>query len=206
MNSKRPKISAAIFDIGMVLLKFDFKVSVKRMENRCKTPPAEMLETLWKSGLVKLYEIGKIDTNEFARKGAQMLGFDGADAEFMEAWTNIFTPNDPMIERVRRWKKRGMPLYLISNTCEAHIAFFKSQYDVFDLFDGEVYSCREGLAKPERLLYERALTRYNLDPQATIFIDDLLENVVGARATKIQGVHYQDESTLVTELRKFELD
>jgi glucose-1-phosphatase len=205
MNSKK-QISAAIFDIGMVLLKFDFNLSVKRMENRCSTPSAEMLQVLWKSGLVKLYEVGKIDTNEFAQKASELLGFDGPDLEFMEAWTDIFTPNDPMIERVRRWKRRGMPLYLISNTCEAHITFFKSRYDIFELFDGEVYSCREGVAKPERILYERALTRYSLNPQETIFIDDLLENVQGARETQIQGLHYQDEGRLISELKAFELD
>jgi FMN phosphatase YigB (HAD superfamily) len=190
----------------MVLLKFDFNLSVKRMENRCTTPSEEMLQTLWKSGLVKLYEVGKIDTDEFAQKAAKLLGFNGPETEFMDAWTDIFTPNDPMIERVKRWKKRGMPLYLISNTCEAHITFFKSRYDVFELFDGEIYSCREGLAKPEKGLYERALRRYSLNPQETIFIDDLLENVQGACETQIRGLHYQDEGRLVSELKAFELD
>lgn len=206
MTLTKQKISAAIFDIGMVLLKFDFNVSVKRMESRCTTPSHEILKTLWGSGFVKLYEVGKISTEEFAQKSVQLLGFDGATEEFMDAWTDIFTPNEPMIERVHRWKKRKMPLYLISNTCEAHIAFFKARYDIFKWFDGEIYSCREGYAKPEKILYERALMRYKLDPQSTIFIDDLLENVLGARETKIHGVHYQDESRLVSELKEFELD
>jgi glucose-1-phosphatase len=206
MKASKQNISAAIFDVGMVLLKFDFAVSVKKMTGRCSVPADKMLQTLWASGLVKLYETGKIETGDFSHKAAVLLGFDGSDQEFMDAWTDIFTPNDPMIERARRWKKSGMPLYLISNTCEAHIEHFKSRYEVFNIFDGEIYSCREGCAKPEVIIYERALERYELDPERTVFIDDLLENVNGARSTRMQAIHYQGEDRLLVDLQSFDLD
>lgn len=199
-------VNTAIFDIGMVLLRFDFNCTIQKLKDRCMVKPEQMQAHFFGSGLVDSYDRGMISSEEFAQKGSELLGFQGTTKEFLDSWSDIFTPNLPMIERAKRWKQRGMPLYLLSNTCEAHIEFFLAKYDVFQIFEGAVYSCRERAAKPEPMIYETILKRYDLDAQKTMFIDDRLENIIAAKAFKIHGLHYEDEPRLLEALRPYKLD
>ncbi len=199
-------IRAAVFDIGMVLLRFDFSITLKKIEGRCKAGPDQIPVMLWGSGLVDAYDRGRIATDEFARKASTVIGYDGTTEEFIGHWVDIFTPVDSMIARARRWKERGMPLYLLSNTCESHIEFFTARYDLFRMFDGAVYSCRAGLMKPEKAIYEKLLREHALEASATVFIDDREENVRAARELGIRAVQYEDETGLADALRGWGLD
>ncbi len=199
-------IHSAIFDIGMVLLRFDFNHSVRRLKDRCKVKPHEIAEKFFESGLVDAYDRGRIGTPEFARQASSLIGFQGTDDELIHAWSDIFSPNEPMMERVRNWKRAGMKLYFLSNTCEAHIEFFVPRYEVFSLFDGGIYSCRVGCAKPEPAIYDRILKDYGLVPRETVFIDDRLENVIASRQFHIHGLHYEDDASLTRDLKALGLD
>lgn len=201
-----PSIRAAIFDIGMVLLRFDFSITIEKVRDRCSAGPDQIPVMLWGSGLVDAYDRGRISTEEFARKAGAVIGFRGAPEEFIRHWVEIFTPVDAMIARARRWKARGMPLYLLSNTCESHIEFFTSRYDIFRIFDGAAYSCRTGFMKPEKEIYEALIREHRLDPSATVFIDDREENVRAARELGIHAVQYEDEASVVGSLRALGLD
>jgi len=199
-------IDAVIFDIGMVLLFFDFKIALPKMERLCSVSEEKILSILFSSGLVDAYDRGKISTEEFAREGSHQMKFRGNQEEFIQIWSDIFRLNDPMAERARAWKRKGMPLFLLSNTCEAHIEFFKERYDIFKIFDGEVYSCREKCAKPDQLIYDTILDRYRLNPQRTLFIDDRSENITGASHVGIQAIQYIDEKDLKEKISIFSLD
>lgn len=199
-------IRAAIFDIGMVLLRFDFSMTVEKIRGRCSVGADQIPLMLWGSGLVDAYDRGLIDTEEFACKASTVIGFQGTGTEFISHWTDIFTPVDQMIARAHRWKERGMPLYLLSNTCESHIEFFTSRYDVFGIFDGAVYSCRGGLMKPEKQIYEKLLREYSLEPSTTVFIDDREENVSAAKELGICAIRYEDEPKLIAALQGIGLD
>ncbi len=203
---KSSPIRAAVFDIGMVLLRFDFKRTATRLDGRCRVPVTEIAPLFWERGLVDSYDRGLLSTAAFASEICQRIGFQGTAEELIVAWSDIFTPNEPMIRRVRRWKGRGLPLHLLSNTCESHVDFFTSRFDFFGEFDGAVYSCREGLLKPEPGIYERLIQRHRLDPVATVFIDDRLENVEAARSIGLQACHYTDEEKLTSDLLPWGLD
>ena len=142
------------------------------------------------------YELGHLSSIEFAVRTIGLIEFQSSTAEFMEAWADIFTPNNPMIQRAQQWNRQGIPLYALSNTNEAHINFFTKRDDVFDVFQGMVYSCREGVAKPNHAIYQRLLDRYSLKPETTLFIDDLSQNVAVARELGFQTIQYQNETIL----------
>jgi len=150
---------------------------------------------------VDAYDRGKVTTQEFAETACKLIGFKNGCEELIEAWSDIFTPNQPMIERAHRWKKQGLPLYVISNTCEAHVNFFTAKYDFFQIFNGMILSYREGLLKPEPQIYKLALSRFGLTPETTLFIDDRLENILAARELKIQAIHYEDDFSLAENLK-----
>ena len=63
---------------------------------------------------------------------------------------------------------------------------------ITELFDPLVISAQIGIMKPEAGAYEAVLKRLDRPAGETIFIDDRLENVIGAQSLGIRGVHYKD--------------
>lgn len=57
------------------------------------------------------------------------------------------------------------------------------------------------LIKPDRVIYEKHAADFGLEPSATLFIDDSLKNVEGARAAGWQAVHFTDAATLARDLK-----
>jgi putative hydrolase of the HAD superfamily len=199
-------IRAAVFDIGMVLLHFDFARATRRLAPRCSAQPANMASLVWESGLVDAYDRGQILCEAFAAEAIRRIGFTGTIEEFLEAWSDIFDPIPAMFDRVRRWKARGLFIYLLSNTCEAHVRFFTDRWDIFREFDGAIYSCRVGSLKPEPSIYRALFTGHEVDPTTAVFIDDRRENVEAARALGLHTSEYRDEATLISELTPLGLD
>lgn len=80
-------------------------------------------------------------------------------------------------------------LFVLSNMDKEIIEFLIQTYpEIFDLFDGIVYSGQTGSLKPERDIYITLLDKYKLDPKDSIFIDDQQENIVAAEELGITGI------------------
>ena len=61
-----------------------------------------------------------------------------------------------------------------------------------NLFEGIVVSADLHIIKPDERIYRYLLERYGLNPGETLFIDDRLENVEGARKVGIQAEVFQN--------------
>jgi putative hydrolase of the HAD superfamily len=118
-----------------------------------------------------------------------VLRYRGTEAEFIAAWEDIFTPNEPMVALVEKLHGR-FPLYLLSNTNDIHREYFSRRYPFFHQFTAGAYSYEAKASKPGRLIYEIAQRQLSLEPASTFFIDDLLPNIETARALGFQAHHY----------------
>jgi 2-haloacid dehalogenase len=63
---------------------------------------------------------------------------------------------------------------------------------------GEIF-----LIKPDREIYEKHARDFDLKPETTLFIDDSLANVEGARAAGWQAVQFTDAETLKRDLTAY---
>lgn len=193
-------ISAFLFDIGNVLLKFDFKLALQRLAQDCESVAAErILEMI--EPVKAAYEGGRISRSEFQAKTREIIRYTGSDEDFVSAWEDIFTENDPMVALVHQLRGK-YPLYLLSNTSDIHRDFIFRRYPVFGHFDRGIYSYEVRASKPDREIYEIAVRELGIKPQETFFIDDLLPNVNAARSVGFQAhhYHYDRHGDLVSEL------
>ena len=184
-------IRAILFDIGNVLLRFDFSGCLKALaaESEIDDP----LATFARFDQVKAaYEDGQFDRLAFLRAVFDVLRYRGTEAEFIAAWENIFEPNEPMHALVGKLRAH-YPLFLLSNTNDIHREFFMRRYPVFQHFTGGTYSDVARVSKPSRAIYEIACRDLGLEPASTFFIDDLLPNIETARALGFQTHHYHYE-------------
>lgn len=105
--------------------------------------------------------------------------------DLMSKWQLYFPPIKEMEEILNKLSKKH-DLYLLSNMShnfsEDPSLFIYSKY-----FKGLVYSCDCKLIKPNKEIYQYILTKYALEPNECLFVDDLFVNVQGAESCGIDG-------------------
>ena len=191
MNEPSKPIRAILFDIGNVLLRFDFSICLKALASQ--SDMADPLATFARFDQVKAaYEDGQIDRPAFLRAVFDVLNYRGTDADFIAAWENIFEPNEKMFAVVEQLRA-DYPLYLLSNTNDIHREYFMKRWPVFQHFRGGTFSDVVHASKPSRTIYEIACRDLALAPATTFFIDDLLPNIEMALSLGFQTHHYHHE-------------
>ena len=180
-------IRAVVFDIGNVILRFDFGIAMKRLQHQCDPISGEITARL--AALQTSYESGQITRPEFQRRATEAVRFTGEEREFVEAWEEIFTENLPMSGLIRALRPK-YPLYLLSNTSDLHVDYMWRTYPIFQLFTDAVYSYRVKCFKPDRAIFEVAVRQFGINPVETVYIDDLEKNVAAARDVGFQAFQY----------------
>ena len=108
---------------------------------------------------------------------------------------------DETVDVLRTLKAAGLRCYALSNMEPEAFAIRSARFPFMKWFDGEVISGFEGVAKPDSRIFEVLLARYDLDPEATVFVDDSKRNVEAARDLGFNVVHYTSAQQLHGELR-----
>jgi putative hydrolase of the HAD superfamily len=109
------------------------------------------------------------------------------------------------VELLRRLKKKGYPLYCLSNMHFASIEHLEKNEKFWDVFDGAVISCRLRLCKPEAGIYEHLLRTYGLEAKATLFVDDVQKNLDAAAKLGIRTLRFENAAQCERELRALRL-
>src|SRR6056300_1476168 len=96
-------------------------------------------------------------------------------------------------------KELNYPCYILSNWSAETYEGIEDQYPFLKEFDGKIISGRDFLIKPDPAIYELAISRFDLIPEETLFIDDRLDNIEAAQKLNFQTIHLTDPS-LIQEL------
>lgn len=107
-----------------------------------------------------------------------------------------------MADIVKRLKEAGYGVYGLTNWSSETFPLVKDKYAIFKQLDGMVVSGEEHLLKPDAAIYKCLLERYNLQAEESLFVDDNLANVEGARAVGMQGVQFKSAEELERTLKE----
>lgn len=187
-----PRPQAVIFDLGKVLLDFDYRIAVRRLLPRCRSSEAHLRQVLTGEPLLVDYETGLLSTAEFFARLQPLIGYTGTYEEFRLGFGDIFTPIEPMVALHAELRQRGIPTYLLSNTNEMAVEYVRSQYPWFGTFDGLVLSYEHRVMKPAPAIYEAAERLSRLAGPDLFYFDDRDENVQAAWARGWQGCIHCD--------------
>ena len=187
--------SALLFDIGNVLVRFDFTVAAQRMAKQSHASATEITQLL--SPFKDDLESGAMSDAEFVRQSMERIGFKGTAEDFAAIWGEIFTENEPMTPLVKRLAA-SYPLYLLSNTNGIHKEHLFRSFPIFSHFRGGIYSHEARSMKPAEAIYKLAIEQFGLDPATTVYIDDLEDNIVtGARLGLVCHHYHPDRHHLL---------
>ena len=147
---------------------------------------------------------GTLAEAEAIARAAQRSGVAAAElARFMERMAVAWTPIHETVDLLYRLRTKGHALFCLSNMHPASTAFLERAFTFWDVFTGQVISCRVGLCKPEPAIYAHLLERYELAGAETVFIDDLEVNLAAAREFGIRTIRFEDPAQCVRALRAF---
>jgi FMN phosphatase YigB (HAD superfamily) len=171
------KPSIIVFDLGKVLVDFDYSIAARRVAGSSKMPLDEIREYLDHSPLLVRYETGHINRRQFYDEVCQRTGFIGTIQEFGAFFGGIFTPIQPMIELHAELRQRGFPTYIFSNTNDLAVEDIRSKFPFFQNFDGYVLSYEVGFMKPHAGIYEALERMTGRSGGELLYIDDRAENI-----------------------------
>jgi putative hydrolase of the HAD superfamily len=196
------KTKAVLFDLGKVILDFDFDPAFRKLSKVTGLAPDAIRAHFTRSGLEVLYDGGKISSAHFYREVKRALKHPLSYAEFKKVWNHIFTPKLRMMALVRELS-RCYRLVLISNTNAMHYEHVRRRYSIFRLFDRHILSFREKVRKPDERIYRRAIAACKARPDEIFYIDDREDLTTAADALGLRTFTFKNNpEALVKRLKK----
>ena len=148
-----------------------------------------------------LFEKGLIDSRAFFQQISTRFETNLDYHTFCDAYVNIFDLNKATLGLAQQLLP-NVQLSIISNTDELHYNYIMEQYSDLEIFHQPTTSFEAHSLKPEKDIYYSAMNKFNVSAQNCLFIDDLAENVEGAKKVGMHGIHYKTTSSLKNELQK----
>lgn len=181
---------ALLFDLGRVVLDIDFNKVMSIWAGHAGRAPAEVAARFVVDDHFRHHEIGRIDDAAFFQNLRGSLGIGISDDQFLQGWNAIFTGEMPGIAQLLERAATRLPLYAFSNTNPPHVAHFSKTYaDVLRHFREIFLSSTIGLRKPDAAAYDHVVKAIGVPAQRIVFFDDSADNIAGARARGLIGVH-----------------
>ncbi len=193
-SNGRPR--AVVFDLGGVLLDWDPRLLYRKLfadEAEMDRFLAEVCTMEWHHA----HDLG-VPPEETS---PPLLAAHPEYAEHIRAWTErseemVGGPIDESVEILRELKDAAVPVYALTNMETWTYPGRRDRYPFLSWFEGTVVSGFEGVAKPDRRVFELLLDRYGLNAASTLFIDDSPKNVAAARAVGIQAIEFESPAEL----------
>lgn len=186
-----------IFDLGGVILNINPQLTIEAFRNLGWKDFYETNNLSLCKELFYNLEKGSSSPGAFRNNVRQMIADQKDDAEIDKAWTAMIL--DIPADRVRYLEKlkTSYRIFLLSNTNEIHRLKFHRDfesgfgYSLYNLFERNFYSHEMGMRKPDPQIYIEALREADLNPEETLFIDDMKENIEAAGTLGMKVLHIQ---------------
>jgi len=199
-------IQNIIFDLGGVIINLDNKLTEKAFVDLGAKDFRKYFGHGFAASFFSDYEVGKISDEQFISDLKKMIEVDMPDEVIMDAWDALLLNFPPERIRLLEVLKKKYRIFLFSNTNSLHLKKVQSIYrnefrkgSLEDHFEKTYYSHLIQLRKPDAASFEYIIRENNLDPAATMFVDDAQVNVDGANATGLKGF-YLAPGTSITDL------
>ena len=173
---------AVVFDLGKVLLDFDYGIAIGRIQKQCRLSRLELNRLIDQSPLLHRYETNLLSTAQFFAEVRNASGLSASLEEFREMFADIFTAIDPMVQLHADLRAQGTPTYIFSNTNEIAVHHIRARFPFFHQFDGYVLSYEHDVMKPDPALYEVVERATKACGPDLLYIDDRPENIAVGRA------------------------
>ncbi|MDZ7363739.1 MAG: HAD family phosphatase [candidate division KSB1 bacterium] len=189
-------IETVIFDIGGVLIDWNPRYLYKKLlqdENEIEFFLNNICTAEWNA---------QQDAGRLFRDGVAVLQQQYPQyARLIEAydrrWEEMLGEADwETVKILDEIKRRGMPVYALTNWSAEKFPIAKKRYEFLNWFDGTLVSGEVGLKKPDLKIFRLMLEKYQIEAGKAIYLDDVLVNIVAASEVGLRTIHFQGAAQL----------
>ena len=198
-------INTIIFDIGNVLLDFDYMTHFRRLFDE------ETAQTIANISIRDLKVWQEMDRSVLSYEEAVNLVVQGAphlEKEIRFAIDDLYNSIDSYpysVDWVRSLKEKGYRVYILSNFGEKPFETCKPRMPFLQYVDGQVISYQVREVKPNPAIYQALCNKFSIDPQEAVFIDDSAINIAGAKDFGLHTILFTDYADAVAQLKALPL-
>ncbi len=200
MRKEIPMIQTVIFDIGKVLISFDWKATLASMdlseEDRNILAKAMFQNPDWLE-----FDRGVLTTEEVLARFA--LKAPGYESLIRQAYLAIYREMRTFPytkDWILRLKKAGLNVYYLSNYGKEPRELSRETLSFTELMDGGLFSYEVKMIKPSPWIYLELCQRYGIRPEEAVFIDDNADNIQTARALGLHAILFTSYEAASREL------
>ncbi len=198
-------IKAIVFDLGKVLVDFDYAIAARKIVARGKISLGELARFLTTSPLLIDYETGLLTSEQFYQAVVKATGYGGDMEEFAETFGGIFSPIEPMIHLHATLRQQGFPTYIFSNTNDLAVRHIRRHYPFFANFDGYIFSYEHCAMKPNARIYEVLEEQSGRRGEELLYLDDRPENIAAGAQRGWQVILQETPEKTLAAIKKMGL-
>ena len=194
-------IKLFLFDLGGVIIEVHEEKYFRYLSSINKVSPDLTRAIINRSG--QQLELGRMDLSKFQAEIGKELGIPGRKI----GWFTFFKKHatlDKGTMAIVKSLKDNYKIAFLSNVDKWRYNFIVKRMfrDVLHLFDYKFASFALGMVKPSPMIYKKVLKDMHMKPSEVIFIDNNLNNVVGARSVGIRSLQFTNSKKLKLDLKK----
>ena len=194
-------LKAVIFDVGGVFIRTHSRAGREKWAVKFGLDPGKFENFVFSAESGRQARLGQKTSAAHWRWLGDYFGL--TEKELVELQRDFFAGdsfNKPLLEQMIRLRKAGYRTGLLSNFWDSARQFWAEVYPFAENFDDIVISAEVGLMKPDPQVYHLAARRLGVMPAETLFVDDFIENIAGARVIGMQTLHFSDPEAAQREL------
>lgn len=184
-------VQLVLFDLGGVLVDVSVERALNYWNEKTGIPQNTFEEHLFVSGLKEKMDKGLLSSAEVMEVMEEKTGLSRPD--FKAGWEKVLSPKPEMLP-VLDAVCDVIPTGLLSNTDPIHHETALRLLPPLSRLSPQFVSYDEGCWKPESQFYQQILRPLKCAPNAVFFVDDLSENVAGAKAAGMDAVQFKSAS------------
>ena len=203
---RSPNPSIVVFDIGGVLIDWNPRYLYRKLFAEDTTAMEEFLNSVCTLDWNLQQDAGRPWKEAIGDLSARYPEKAELIAAYDLNWDEMVSgPIPGTADLLWELKRRGTPVYCITNFSVDKLNRARERFEELNAFDDIVISGEVRLLKPDAAIYRRLLDQHDLRAEDTLFIDDVEQNVEGARTVGMHAVRFADADTLREELTGYGL-
>ena len=197
--------SVIVFDLGNVLLPFNYNIMLERLDKIEKNLGQKFLNFYQNNyNIHRAFEKGKLSEEEFINIMLDNLDYKLDRETFCNYYSKIFIENKDVTALLPEFKK-NYSLVLLSNTNSIHKKYGWGDFNFIKYFDKLILSYEVRAYKPEEQIYKAVQDFTQKPSREHIFIDDVVEYSDTAKKLGWDAIHFTSYKNLVMEFKKREI-
>ncbi len=192
-------IKLIIFDVGGVILYFNDEIYKHMLSKKSKIRYNE-LSAVMDPILLKM-DIGKATLKDLERALRDKFGITKGQMAWNETYKSMAKVDNKMIALIKKLSNK-YDIAILTNTCRSRYLYAFKKFMNKDLFNGRFASCYLGMSKPDGRIFNHVLKKMHSRSSESVFIDNMEQNVRGAKMAGINGIKFVNVAQLLRDLKK----